>query len=156
MVEVDETASLQTQAPVDEMSFQACINCALCVPECPVDIQPHVLYHACRNGDLEEADQANLMHCIECGKCDKACPSHIPLVDFYQDAKIALLRQNEEQARAMRAQRRFELHQVRVNRLDAEAEQRRRKRAELAKNRKKVSSESIQAALERVKARKNT
>ena len=156
MVEVDETASLQTQAPVDEMSFQACINCALCVPECPVDIQPHVLYHACRNGDLEEADQANLMHCIECGKCDKACPSHIPLVDFYQDAKIALLRQNEEQARAMRAQRRFELHQVRVNRLDAEAEQRRRKRAELAKNRKKVSSESILAALERVKARKNT
>ena len=133
----------------------ACINCALCVPVCPVDLQPHELYFACRDHDLEQAQSLNLMHCIECGKCDKACPSGLPLVDHYQVAKADLARQQMDRERAARAKRRFERHQVRMARLADEEEARRRKRADLAVNRQRVSADSIQAALARVKARKS-
>ena len=133
----------------------ACINCALCVPVCPVDLQPHELYFACRDHYLNQAQSLNLMHCIECGKCDKACPSGLPLVDHYQAAKADLARQQKERERAGRAKRRFERHQLRMARLADEEESRRRKRAELAINRQRVSADSIQAALARVKARKS-
>jgi len=133
----------------------ACINCALCVPVCPVDLQPHELYFACRDHNLNQAQSLNLMHCIECGKCDKACPSGLPLVDHYQAAKADLARQQKERERAGRAKRRFERHQLRMARLADEEESRRRKRAELAINRQRVSADSIQAALARVKARKS-
>ena len=73
----------------------ACINCALCVDECPVDILPHELYWACRGNDLASAETLKLMHCIECGKCDRVCPSNIPLVEYYQATMQSL---NTQQA----------------------------------------------------------
>lgn len=133
-----------------------CINCGLCVPVCPVDLQPHTLYFACRADDLAAASAMKLVHCIECGKCDTACPSGIPLVDYYQAAKAALRLQEQAHERASRAKHRFELHQQRLALMKQEEETRRRKRAELARrDREKVSAESIQAALERVRARRN-
>lgn len=134
--------------------MQACINCALCVPECPVGIQPHLLYQACRTGRWENAQSLKLMHCIECSKCDAACPSQLPLTESYQDAKEAVHRQQEDKARAARAKQRFEQHQIRIERLAAEEESRRQKRATLAKEREKVTASSIQAALARAKARR--
>jgi Na+-translocating ferredoxin:NAD+ oxidoreductase RnfC subunit len=62
--------------------------------------------------------------------------------------------QAEDTLRAERAKRRFELHQQRMEHLNAEEEARRQKRAQLAENRRQVSSESIQAALDRVRAKK--
>lgn len=156
MITVSGSAVVLAADPMPEADFQACINCALCVPVCPVDIQPHELYRACRQDDLDAAMSLKLMHCIECGKCDTACPSHIPLVASYQDAKQAWHVQAENTLRAERAKQRFELHQKRMERLKAEEEVRRQKRAQLAQNRKKVSSESIQAALDRVRAKNRT
>lgn len=153
MISVDDEPL--ASAPTDQLlSRLACINCGLCVPVCPVDIQPHELYFACREKDLDQAESLNLTHCIECYKCEKACPSNLPLVEHYQAAKANLARQQQERERALRAKRRFELHHERMTRLTEEEEARRRKRAELADNRKKISAENIQAALARIKAKK--
>jgi electron transport complex protein RnfB len=154
LIEVSQVSLSSSQAMNDE-EYLACINCGLCIDECPVDILPHELYWACRGGELEQAEALNLMHCIECGKCDKICPSHIPLVDFYQSSKLELKSQQRQKVDAENAKQRFENHQIRMAKLDAKEEHRRNKRAELAKqNRHQTSSESIKAALERVKARK--
>lgn len=141
---------------MNDKDYLECINCGLCIDECPVDILPHELYWACRGGELQQAESLNLMHCIECSKCDKICPSHIPLVAFYQNTKAELVLQQQDKALAERAKQRFENHQRRIAKLNTEEEQRRNKRAQLAKqNRQQVSTDSIKAALERVKARKN-
>lgn len=137
----------------DSQTIQACINCGLCVPECPVGIQPHLLYHACRTERWDSAQDLKLMHCIECSKCDAACPSQLPLTTSYQDAKEAVHHQQKDRERAVRAKRRFELHQLRTERFAAEEEARRQKRATLAKEREKVTASSIQAALARARAR---
>ena len=154
LIEVSQV-SLSSSLAMNDEEYLACINCGLCIDECPVDILPHELYWACRGGELEQAEALNLMHCIECGKCDKICPSHIPLVDFYQSSKLELKSQQRQKVDAENAKQRFENHQIRMAKLDAKEEHRRNKRAELAKqNRQQTSSESIKAALERVKARK--
>jgi Na+-translocating ferredoxin:NAD+ oxidoreductase subunit B len=154
LIEVAQIFSPVSKAINDE-EFLACINCGLCIDECPVDILPHELYWACRGGELEQAESLNLMHCIECGKCDKICPSLIPLVAFYQTSKQELKSQQQDKKLAEKAKQRFENHQKRMEKLATKEEQRRNKRAELAKqNRQQTSSESIKAALERVKARK--
>ena len=153
MIPAEDNLQFVATDPVSEKEFRACIFCALCVPVCPVDIQLHELYRACRNHALDQAQDLKLTHCIECGKCDTACPSAIPLVDYFQHAKRLMQRDVQDRERAERAKRRFELHQQRMTRLNAEEQARRQKRAELAANREQVSAEKIQAALERVKAR---
>jgi electron transport complex protein RnfB len=152
-IEADHSAAISAIAITSEP--QACINCGLCSVECPVDLQPHTLYKACRVGDLQEAQALNLMHCIECSKCDVVCPSHIPLVAYYQHSKSVLKAETANIERAERAKRRFELHQQRLEKLSVVEEQRRQKRAQLAsQSRQQFTSENIQAALERVKAKR--
>ena len=118
------------------------------------------LFEALRQGARTPqvlAQELNLMHCIECSRCDKVCPSHIPLTESYQAAKIVFKRQREDKSRAARARKRFELHQRRMEKFNSEEEARRIKRATLAnKNHQAISSENIQAALDRVKAKKTS
>jgi len=156
MIAVEDFAA-SNPVSANDTEYVECINCGLCVDECPVDILPHELYWACREGALEQAEGLKLTHCIECGKCNDVCPSHIPLVDFYQQAKHNLHLEHEDKQRADRARVRFESHQKRMEKMTIEEEQRRLKRAELAKqNRHQVSAKNIQAALARVKAKKES
>lgn len=135
----------------------ACINCGLCIDQCPVDILPHELYRACRLDDLDRAAALKLAHCIECSKCDKVCPPGLPLTATYRRTKQAMAMDSEEKRRAEQAKWRFEAHQRRLQKLEAEEETRRNKRAELAqRNRRQVSADGIQAALARVKAKRDS
>lgn len=154
-IELVPAANTETVADKPDPGHQACINCGLCIDVCPVDILPHELYRACRGENYLQAQSLKLDHCIECRKCDVACPSLIPLVDYYHAAKLEILEDLQEKARADRAKRRFELHKLRSEKLDAEELKRRQKRAQLAReDRGKVSSENIQAALARVREKK--
>ena len=149
------TTPIKTVEELNNEEILACINCALCVDECPVDILPHELYWACRGNDLAGAETLKLMHCIECGKCDRVCPSSIPLVEYYQAAMQSLNTQQTEKVQAGNAKQRFELHQQRMETLKIEEEQRRQKRAELAKKGpQSQTKDTILAALERVKSKK--
>jgi electron transport complex protein RnfB len=154
---IDMIPASQAYPPAD-LSFLAdaksCINCGLCIDECPVQLLPHELYRACRREDLDTAVQLNLSDCIECSKCDRACPENLPLTESYQAAKQQILYLGDEKRRADAAKARFEEHQQRQAKRDAEEEQRRLRRAELASQNKKASSDNIKAALERVKAKR--
>jgi len=133
-----------------------CINCGLCIDECPVEILPHTLYRACDDENLELAKSLKLEYCIECRKCDNVCPSGIPLVGYYQAAKEKLQLETVEKIKANNAKKRFECHLERQERIKVEEEVLREKRAKLAQqNKSKTSNQNIQAALERVRARKN-
>jgi len=127
----------------------------LCVEQCPVDILPHELYRACRGKDYAKAESLKLMHCIECGKCDRVCPSSIPLVEYYQATMQAFNIQQNDRSQADKAKQRFELHQLRMEKIKNEEEQRRQKRAELAKKGpQSKTKDTILAALERVKSKR--
>jgi len=155
---IDMIPATMTYPPADLSQLaeaDPCINCGLCIDECPVQLLPHELYRACRREDLDTAIQLKLAHCIECSKCDRACPAHLPLTETYQAAKQQQLFLHDERTRADLARYRFENHQQRLATNQAEEEERRLRRAELATQDRKVSSDNIKAALARVKARRS-
>lgn len=142
----------------------ACIRCGLCAEACPAELLPQQLYWFSRSGELEKAEQFNLMDCIECGACSYVCPSNIPLVQYYRHAKAEVRREREEQEKANRARERFEQRQARQERELAEKEAKRKARAEAAAQAQAAKQSAvsaapdkaavIQAALERANAKK--
>ncbi|MDT8410729.1 MAG: electron transport complex subunit RsxC [Wenzhouxiangellaceae bacterium] len=141
--------------PVDTQRAQPempCINCGECVRVCPASLLPQELFHYLRAENYAEAERLNLFDCIECGCCAHVCPSHIPLVDHYRHGKDIMRERGIEDARARRAQQRFEARQAR---LADEAEQRkaRRERRERKLEHPDGAKSEVQAAIERARAR---
>ena len=85
-----------------------CIRCGECATVCPIRLLPQQLHwYAC--ADNEDALRAHgLTDCIECGCCDLVCPSHIALTSRFRQAKARIRELADEKARAVRARRRFE------------------------------------------------
>jgi electron transport complex protein RnfC len=80
-----ETGSAPTVYP--------CIRCGRCVSACPLGLNPCQLGLLARHGELEPMrDSFNLDQCFECGACAWVCPSHLPLVQEFRAAKLALRR----------------------------------------------------------------
>tara|TARA_R110001606_G_scaffold74778_3_gene173247 strand:+ start:8143 stop:10344 length:2202 start_codon:yes stop_codon:yes gene_type:complete len=119
---------------------QACIRCGDCATVCPASLLPQQLYWHARSDQFERARQNDLIDCIECGACAYVCPSHIPLVHYYRYAKQALRAHDDEQIKADRARLRFEARQARLEREQAEKEQRRRARLEANRDRAAATS----------------
>jgi len=147
-VTVDAEAS--KSPPEKSLSEQACIRCGLCVDACPVDLLPQQLYWFAQGKAYDKAREHRLMDCIECGLCHAVCPSHIPLVQYYQAAKLAIKDQDEKLQQALLIKQRFDYREQRLAKERAQIEQRRRARAELAQAKAK-QSDLIQAALARAK-----
>ncbi len=84
-----------------------CIRCGDCAAVCPALLLPQQLYRCARDGDLDAARDHHLFDCIECGCCSYVCPSHIPLVDYYREAKLQIALDEERRADAARARQRF-------------------------------------------------
>lgn len=93
---------------------QPCIRCAKCVPVCPANLLPQQLVWHIQGQDLEQANKTGLLNCIECRLCEQVCPSDIPLVSFYQTAKLELAQQATEKISADNAKRLFLEKQARL------------------------------------------
>ena len=92
---------------------QACIRCGQCEPVCPSYLLPQQLLWHSKNQYTPGLEQYNLFDCIECGACQSVCPSHIPLVNYYRQAKTQQLQQKKMAQTAQLARQRFEAKQAR-------------------------------------------
>lgn len=137
-----------------------CIRCGACVDACPADLLPQQLYWYAHARDFDKIQDYSLFDCIECGCCAYVCPSHIPLVQYYRFAKTEIWNQEREREKSDLARQR---HEFRLFRIEREKEE----RAERLKQKQKAlqtpetegavadpKKAAIQAALERVKAKK--
>ena len=138
-----------------------CIRCGKCTEVCPAQLLPQQLYWHARAGAHERAQEFHLFDCIECGCCNTVCPSHIPLVQYYRAAKSEIRAAQRAQFKSDRARARFEFREKRLALKKQQDEERKRlKREALQKKRAgegaaaAAESDPVQAALERVKARK--
>lgn len=131
-----------------------CIRCGKCAEVCPVNLLPQQLYWHTRAKDFDKAQDYKLFDCIECGCCDYVCPSHIPLVQYYRFAKTEIWVQEQEKQKSDMARERFEFRNFRLEREKRERAERHRKKLEAVN--KSGDKDTIQAALDRVKAKRDT
>ena len=139
-----------------------CIRCSKCTEVCPAQLLPQQLYWHARAKAWERTQEFHLFDCIECGCCSAVCPSQIPLVQYYRAAKSEIRAAQKAQLKSDRARIRFEFREKRLLLKKQKDEERRRlKREALQKKRAKPGAgepvpDPVQAALERVKARKKS
>jgi electron transport complex protein RnfC len=135
-----------------------CIRCGKCTEVCPAQLLPQQLYWHARAKSYDRTQEFNLFECIECGCCAAVCPSQIPLVQYYRAAKSEIRAAQKSQVKSDHARLRFEFREKRLLLKKQQDEERKRlKREALQKKRpgiKGVQVDPVQAALERVKARK--
>ena len=135
-----------------------CIRCGKCTSVCPADLLPQQLYWYARSGNLDAAQDYHLFDCIECGCCAYVCPSHIPLVQYYRHAKEEVWVQETQKKAADIARRRHAARLERLERIQRErAARHTRKKETLAaagNDREDPKKAAIQAALERVRRKK--
>ena len=136
---------------------QPCIRCAKCTDVCPADLLPQQLYWYASSNNYDAAQDYNLFDCIECGCCAYVCPSHIPLVQYYRHAKTEIWTQEAQKQAADIARRRHESRLSRLQRIKQQrADRMARKKQALAGDDggKDAKKSAIQAALDRVKNKK--
>ncbi len=138
-----------------------CIRCGKCVEVCPAQLLPQQLYWHSRARAFDQAQSFHLFDCIECGCCSAVCPSEIPLVQYYRAAKSEVRAAQKAQFKSDRARARFEFREQRLALKKQQDEERRRKKREALKRKRGVTAadseaqvDPVQAALDRVKARK--
>jgi electron transport complex protein RnfC len=138
-----------------------CIRCSKCTEVCPASLLPQQLYWHARARAYDRTQEFHLFDCIECGCCSAVCPSGIPLVQYYRAAKSEIRAAQQAQVKSDRARLRFEFRERRLQLKKQQEEERRRlKRAALQQKTAKAGEDTasvadpVQAALERVKARK--
>jgi electron transport complex protein RnfC len=136
---------------------QPCIRCGKCTEVCPADLLPQQLYWYARTGNYDTAQDYDLFDCIECGCCAYVCPSHIPLVQHYRHAKTEIWAQEKQRRKSDLARQRHEARLARLERIKQErAEKMARKKQALSQDTggPDPKQAAIQAALERVKRKK--
>ncbi len=151
----------QTIAPAPG-AHDECIRCGKCTEVCPAQLLPQQLYWHSRAKAYDSAQEFNLFDCIECGCCSAVCPSHIPLVQYYRAAKSEVRSAQQAKYKSDRARLRFEFREQRLLKKKQQEEEKRRlkrealqrKRAAADENQEDLVPDPVQAALERVKARK--
>lgn len=140
---------------------QACIRCGMCAEACPASLLPQQLYWFAQGKELDKLEEHNIADCIECGACSYVCPSNIPLVQYYRASKVEIQQRKIDHQNAELAKERFEARQERLQRLEEEkiaARKARQAAAKLAAEQRGKEDErsvAVQAAVERVKAKKS-
>lgn len=66
---------------------QACINCATCAQNCPMNLMPMYIDAYALAGDYENAKKYGATSCMECGCCTYNCPAKRPIVQSIRLAK---------------------------------------------------------------------
>ena len=134
-----------------------CIRCGKCTEVCPASLLPQQLYWHARSQSHERSQEYHLFDCIECGCCSAVCPSQIPLVQYYRASKGDIRAAQRAHVKSDRARIRFEFREKRLLLKKQQDEERRRLKREALQQKKAGilgAVDPVQAALERVKARK--
>ncbi len=137
-----------------------CIRCGKCTEVCPARLLPQQLYWHARARAYARTQEFHLFDCIECGCCSAVCPSGIPLVQYYRAAKSEIRAAHKAQLKSDRARARFEFREKRLLLKKQQDEERRRRKREALQQKRTAGSavdaapDPVQAALDRVKARK--
>lgn len=98
-----------------------CIRCGECMDACPINLLPQQMYWHSQAREFDKVDKLNVFDCIECGCCSYVCPSHIPLVQYYRNAKSEIKELHAEAKAADLAKQR---HEFRLARLEREKQER--------------------------------
>jgi len=164
---VKATNTILVQDHREQPVAQECIRCGRCTEVCPAQLLPQQLYWYGRSRQFEHAENFNLFDCIECGCCAAVCPSHIPLVQYYRFAKSEIWEQRRKTYNSDRSRKRHEFREARIQKQKLLDEEKRKQRREALAKKKaaeqkakadesstKPTTDAVQAALERVKARK--
>ena len=150
----------QQTIPATPGYHDECVRCGKCAEVCPAQLLPQQLYWQARAKAYQRSEAYNLFDCIECGCCSVVCPSQIPLVQYYRAAKSEIRAAKQVQFKSDRSRVRFEFREKRLLlKKQLDEERRRLKREALQKKdpQKKAAGDAadpIQAALERVRAKK--
>lgn len=162
---VKATNTLLVMQPEAAEQTRECIRCSRCTDVCPAQLLPQQLYWYSKTHQFDQAKDYHLFDCIECGCCTAVCPSNLPLVGFYRFAKSELWEQQRNTFKSDRARKRHEFREARIALQKQQDEERRKqKREALAKkqaaegkqnaDKPQPAKDAVQAALERVKAKK--
>lgn len=73
-----------------------CIRCGRCAANCPMHLQPLLIEHYVRQGDVAALERHSLMTCIECGSCAYVCPAQRKLVQYMRMGKTLLRKAGEK------------------------------------------------------------
>ncbi len=119
-----------------------CIRCGKCVDACPVRLLPQQLYWYASSQNVERLHEHHLFDCIECGCCAYVCPSDIPLVQYYRYAKTTICQQQRERKESDISRERHEAHQLRLEKIKREREEKLRKKRELLKQKADAAASS--------------
>ena len=141
-----------------------CIRCGECTRVCPASLLPQQLYWYASSKNFDKVQDYHLFDCIECGCCAYVCPSKIPLVQYYRFAKTEIWNLERERQKSDHARMRHDFRQARLEKEKQEKEERLRKKKEILARKKQQEQanntdadpkkEAIEAALARVKAKK--
>ena len=129
------------ESPLKPPPQQPCIRCGLCAEACPASLLPQQLFWYSQAQDYEKVQAYNLFDCIECGACAYVCPSNIPLVQYYRATKGELRHLEAEKRKADHARQRFEFHQARLEKAEAEKAAKREARRRAAQEAKEKAAQ---------------
>ncbi|MCF6210829.1 MAG: electron transport complex subunit RsxC [Gammaproteobacteria bacterium] len=151
-----ESTSHDVPLPSRDAYAMPCIRCGNCADACPANLLPQQMYWYARARDFDKIQDYNLFDCIECGCCDYVCPSQIPLVGYYRYAKSEIWNQEAEKRQADLARERHQFRDFRLEREKKErAERHKKKRSAVTQGGSDDKKAAIQAAMERVRAKKS-
>jgi len=93
-----ETGQIYLQGPGETIDYpsKVCVKCGFCVQVCPMRLMPFMLSGFSEAGSFELAAKYDIFSCIECGCCAFVCPSQIPMVQWIQFGKSALMSERSE------------------------------------------------------------
>ncbi len=138
------------QLPKKEVS---CIRCGDCIDVCPEKLQPQMLVAMAKKTDLDSLREYRLFDCIECRCCDQVCPSHIPLVQNFQNAKAVITEQDDARRRAEKSKSRYLARNRRLER-EKEKKSSHKKKSSIVPDKNDLQAEVL-AAIRRSKAKKS-
>lgn len=80
----DNTPIIKTTSGISvyerrEFVKSSCIHCGKCAENCPMNLNPSLLYHLIDSGLKDDAESYNASKCFSCGACSYVCPSGLTL-----------------------------------------------------------------------------